>query len=111
MSSGAKAWMVFIGTSVFFGIALIGPGLSTAGDYAVRTALDGQAGAGRLKAEKNRKYAKDKAFGIAQACCAQCALTWDYAADRCAMTSQVGTECVASCGAAGPKPVAEKAAH
>lgn len=111
MSSAAKAWMVLVGTALFFGIALIGPGLSSAGDYAVRSVLDEAPGKGRLKVEKARQYAKDKAYGVAQACCAQCELTWDYSADRCGMTSQKATECVATCGAAGPKPVTKPAAH
>lgn len=111
MSAGAKAWMVLVGTSLFFGIALIGPGLSTAGDNAVRAVFNDAEGGAQLKTKKARQYAKDKAFGVAQACCAQCALTWDYSADRCAMTSQVGTECVATCGAEGPKPVAKKSGH
>lgn len=110
MSAGAKAWMVLVGTSLFFGIALIGPGLSTAGDNAVRAVFN-DGGSAKLKTKKAREYAKDKAFGVAQACCAQCELSWDYGADRCVMTSQIGTECVASCGAKGPKPVAKKAAH
>jgi hypothetical protein len=102
--------MVLVGTCAFFGIALLGPALSSAGDHAVRTVLDGEAGRGRLKAAKAREYAKSKSIQIAQACCTQCKQDWDYEADRCSFPSQDATACIAACGAEGPKPV-KKAAH
>lgn len=94
--------MVLVGTCAFFGIALLGPAMSTAGDTAVRTVLDGEAGRGRLKAEKARAYKNDKAIAIAQACCAQCEQPWDYELDRCTFPSEMATQCIAACGAKGP---------
>ena len=111
MKSSSKAWMVLLGTVGFFAIALLGPALSTAGDSAVRTVLDGEAGMGRVKAAKAREYAKNAAVKTEQACCSQCDLAWDYSLDRCTLNSEISTDCVAHCGADGPKPEPAKAAH
>lgn len=111
MSSSSKAWMVLVGTTAFFAIALLGPALSTAGDSAVRTILDGEAGMGRVKAAKKLEYAKNAAVKTEQACCAQCDLEWDYSLDRCTLVSETSTHCVAECGANGPAPKPAKAAH
>ena len=111
MSSSSKAWLVLVGTVGFFAIALLGPALSSAGDSAVRTVLDGEAGMGRVKAQKAIEYAKNAAVKTEQACCTQCAMEWDYSLDRCTLVSETSTQCLAHCGADGPKPVAAKPAH
>ena len=111
MNSGSKAWLVLVGTVGFFAIALLGPALSSAGDSAVRTILDGEAGMGRIKAQKKIEYAGNKAVQTELACCAQCTLEWDYSLNRCTLISESSTHCVSACGAHGPAPKAAKAAH
>jgi hypothetical protein len=111
LSSSSKAWMVLVGTLGFFAIALLGPALSSAGDSAVRTVLDGEAGMGRVKAEKKMEYASNTAVKTEQACCAQCTLEWDFSLDRCTLVSEVSTRCVSECGANGPAPAPAKPAH
>ena len=99
MQNSSKAWLVLVGCFGFFGLALFGPGLSKAGDGAVRFVAQSSSGKSPARFAKERAYAVDPGMVKAQACCASCAMEWDYTDDRCSLTSQPATSCYATCGA------------
>ncbi|MEZ4474372.1 MAG: hypothetical protein R3F60_27020 [bacterium] len=108
MQNSSKAWLVLVGCFGFFGLALFGPGLSKAGEGAVRFVAQSSSGKSPARFAKERAYALDPAMVKAQACCESCAQEWDFGDDRCALVSQPATACYAACGAQPgvPQPVA-----
>lgn len=99
MRSSSKAWMVLAGLIGFFSLALLGPGLSSAGDCTVRHLAQSGSGQTPLRYAKERAYAKAPALKKDLACCTACDQTWDYSLDRCEVKSQAATQCIATCGA------------
>lgn len=99
MRSSSKAWLVLTGLIGFFSLALLGPGLSSAGDCTVRHLAQGGSGQSPQRYAKERVYAKAPALKKDFDCCAQCEQAWDYGLDRCEIKSQMATQCVATCGA------------
>lgn len=98
MQNSSKAWMVLVGSVAFFSLALLGPGLSSAGDCTVRTLAQSSSGRSPLRFEKERAYAKAPALQKSHDCCGTCEQHWDYKLDRCELKSQAATECLATCG-------------
>lgn len=104
MKPGIKALLVISATIAFFLIPVIGPALSSVGNWAVQRALGVDDDTALAQRNKDL-YAEGQPLRAARDCCeARCSLDWSHALAECTLASQKDVACYETCGPAAVDP-------